>query len=309
MLEALLRDLERLPDVTPVTTWDTRLPAPEVLRTEVHSVDSAADEWRAFQRLAANSDTTVVIAPETDDVLARRLHEAALHGKPVNCDASAARRLADKLKTFQLLSELNLRSVPTTLLAGFGPGSGSTPDFGFPRVVKPRYGAGCVETFVVCNEAEFTQRRNQLASRLESFVVQPHIAGESISVAAISSDAHGRRQWNILPIARQLIHCEAQLRYGGGTMPHVLADRSATQVRNFVGEFCERMPGIRGYIGFDLIVTDDGPMIVDVNPRLTTSYLGYRKLANQNLAREILGLATSGQQLTWKSATVTYGPE
>ena len=36
------------------------------------------------------------------------------------------------------------------------------------------------------------------------------------------------------------------------------------------------IPGLGGYFGVDLILTGDGPSVVDVNPRLTTSYAGLR---------------------------------
>ena len=34
------------------------------------------------------------------------------------------------------------------------------------------------------------------------------------------------------------------------------------------------MPGLRGYVGVDLVLTDSEAVVIEVNPRLTTAYLG-----------------------------------
>ncbi|NIV10374.1 MAG: ATP-grasp domain-containing protein, partial [Aliifodinibius sp.] len=47
----------------------------------------------------------------------------------------------------------------------------------------------------------------------------------------------------------------------------------------------ELLRGLRGYVGVDMVLTNDEPVVVEVNPRLTTSYIGLRKVINFNLAQ------------------------
>jgi len=47
-------------------------------------------------------------------------------------------------------------------------------------------------------------------------------------------------------------------------------------------------------------------LIVEANPRLTTSYLGYRALANENLARKIVQPARAAAPIAWKAGTVEF---
>ena len=63
-------------------------------------------------------------------------------------------------------------------------------------------------------------------------------------------------------------------------------------VRAAGGDACHSIPGLAGYIGFDLILTPDSRrlVVVEANPRLTTAYLGYRELAKENLAIRMLQL-------------------
>jgi predicted ATP-grasp superfamily ATP-dependent carboligase len=48
------------------------------------------------------------------------------------------------------------------------------------------------------------------------------------------------------------------------------------------------IPGLAGIFGIDLIFAKGGPCIVEVNPRLTTSYVGLRRALNVNPAVLVL---------------------
>ena len=48
------------------------------------------------------------------------------------------------------------------------------------------------------------------------------------------------------------------------------------------------LPGLWGYFGVDLILSGGGPVVVDVNPRLTTSYAGLRPALGINAAGMVL---------------------
>jgi len=47
-------------------------------------------------------------------------------------------------------------------------------------------------------------------------------------------------------------------------------------------------PGLRGYFGVDLVLTEEEAWVIEVNPRLTTSYVGLRDVVRMNLAEAIL---------------------
>lgn len=52
-------------------------------------------------------------------------------------------------------------------------------------------------------------------------------------------------------------------------------------------------PGLWGYCGVDFIETAGGPVVVEVNPRLTTSYAGLRRAVGLNPAKLVLDLPGS----------------
>ena len=51
-------------------------------------------------------------------------------------------------------------------------------------------------------------------------------------------------------------------------------------------------------MGIDFIMTDAGPVVLDINPRLTTSYVALSKMTESNLASRILhGFGLPGMTL------------
>src|SRR5690606_33405771 len=78
-----------------------------------------------------------------------------------------------------------------------------------------------------------------------------------------------------------------------GRLPVLPADdQPARALVNRVGQ---ANPGLAGYVGVDMILVDGDPqrpVIVEINPRLTTSYLGYARLYGPAFAARLL--AASG---------------
>jgi predicted ATP-grasp superfamily ATP-dependent carboligase len=50
------------------------------------------------------------------------------------------------------------------------------------------------------------------------------------------------------------------------------------------------VPGLAGYAGMDMILTEDGPRVLEINPRLTTSYGGLRQAIGDNPSGIILDM-------------------
>ena len=55
------------------------------------------------------------------------------------------------------------------------------------------------------------------------------------------------------------------------------------------GRIAAAIPGLWGYVGVDLVATPSGPVVLEVNPRLTTSYCGLRSALQINAAELVLG--------------------
>ena len=63
-------------------------------------------------------------------------------------------------------------------------------------------------------------------------------------------------------------------------------------------------PGLDGFIGIDVILTEEGPVVVEINPRVTTAYAGLRQALGLNPATLLPALAAGTGEAPLHPATV-----
>ena len=296
MLAAVLHDLNRVPGVRAHTLLAEDFgPASVACRRVAPSA-----EEQMFRALAAAADWTLVIAPETDGLLHERCRwteEAG--GRLLGPSAEAVRLTGDKLT---LAGQLRDRGVATPSTLPVREALHAVAGLSFPAVCKPRRGAGSQSTYLVREEAELRCLAGADA------IVQPYVPGMPVSAAFLL----GPGRCLSLPPASQHLSDDGRFRYLGGQLPlpPPLAERASRLGRLAV----EAVPGLRGYVGVDIVLAENadgsGDRVIEINARLTTSYLGLRALAQGNLAKVMLGVATGTEvaELTWhQGAAVRAG--
>jgi biotin carboxylase len=115
--------------------------------------------------------------------------------------------------------------------------------------------------------------------------VQEFILGEAVSVSLICTGAEA----SAISLNKQNIKLatpEAASSYEGGVVPfdHPIRREAFTLAEKVAGS----LAGLRGYVGVDLVLAGDKPFVVDVNPRLTTSYVGLSRVAGFNVAEAMV---------------------
>lgn len=308
MLRALAADAAAVPGWRVAVTWDAALGSFGVPGVEVLLARTPDEERDLFRRLAAGADVTLVIAPEFDGLLenrARTISDAG--GRSAGSTADAIALCGDKLA---LVAHLTRRGVPTveTRRCDFADLEGiftSRVTDGF--VIKPRFGAGAVDLFRVRDRSELAAAREAYAAGrpFGEPVVQPFVPGIPLSVAGIVTPSGVE----FFPVARQQMIGEHRLEYGGGSLPAATGHDGA--ILNLARRTLAAVPGLRGYVGVDLLLpgVDGGfgqPVVVEINPRLTTSYLGYRLLAAENLAERLLVPDIPRPPARWREGRVRF---
>ena len=79
---------------------------------------------------------------------------------------------------------------------------------------------------------------------------------------------------------RQSVRASRPFFYCGGRTP--LDHPLAKQAVDAALRTCRALPGLRGYVGVDLVLTESEAVVIEVNPRLTTAYLGVRSAIEGN---------------------------
>lgn len=307
MLLAACADFASVPGCEVHTTWDARLGAFPLNQVGVVIVHNANEEHAAFDRCAEQSDATFVIAPEFEGLLARKCARVEeLGGKLLGSSIAAIELCADKLRLFSHLHEHGLPTIPTRIWSH----PEESPPLEYPFVIKPRDGAGSMHTFLVTNSRELEAVRKVYAELPSGWqgIAQPYVVGNARSVGALIAEYP--RRIEIFPPAEQFLSNDGRFRYLGGRI-NGSARLNDTQAA-LILQACESIPGLSGYVGIDYLVSNDAPddlLIVEINPRLTTSYLGYRAACDENLPARCFNGAVHDTPICWSTRTVTFTPD
>jgi len=114
-------------------------------------------------------------------------------------------------------------------------------------------------------------------------------------------------------VGEQKLCWESGFEYQGGLVPADLSNDMLTSIQKLIERVCDVLPGLAGYVGFDILLPDTdpkAPLIVEINPRLTTSYTAYRRLTSDNLAELIVKSENEYPLISWdQEQSVRFHPD
>lgn len=310
MAWAMAQDLSALPNISLTVLEDARVPPAQRVSSQVPvtalMVSSAADEQEKFFAAASQSDAVLVIAPETNHALLTRTHcieKAATRN--LGASVEFVRLTADKHQTAEVLAQAGVPAPRGLRLEFYDSTQLSTQRPTFPAVLKPLNACGSEGVCLV----ETPQRLTEIA-RTAAFPLrlEPFHPGLAVSISVLAGPAGAF----FLPPSRQLLSQDGHFAYLGGELPlsPPLAARASALARRAVAA----LPPARGFFGIDLVLGDDRSgaedVIIEVNPRLTTSYVGLRALAKGNLAAALLAvLAGDTFQMEFSSNLIQFSAD
>ncbi len=283
MLRAVTADFIAIPEVQVKVLRDRRQTKLLLPHCQVLEVGSAAEEFVNLTEAAAWADWTVVIAPEFDSLLLERCRWVLkAGGRLLGPGPELVALTSDKQATIECLQAAGV-AVPSGHAV-----SANQPlpiDFAYPAVWKPRDGAGSqgvrrIDSPPAGKAADFVPPQ---PGRLERFC-----PGLAASVACLCGPAG---QFT-LPPCKQHLSDDGTFAYLGGELP--LSPDLAHRATQLAERAVAALPAPRGYLGIDLVLgaASDGSqdVVIEVNPRFTTSYVGLRAAATVNLAAALLNI-------------------
>lgn len=289
MRDALAADFARIPGVAVRTYPDDGPPC---------------DDDRFLAEVEC-SDRQLLVAPEFHGTLYALTCLARTRGNPLGPSPEATELTSDKLTLSEHWRSRGVRTPATT-------DREPTVCDASGVVVKPRFGAGSTATYLLDCRQDFYRVRALLDEANEDIgpmILQEFVPGQAASVAFLC----GPNGCTPLLPAFQLLSADGRFKYEGGELPIPpnLAERAVRLASRAVA--C--VPGLVGYVGVDLVLgaAEDGSRdyAIEINPRLTTSYIGLRALADSNLAEAMLRVAKGEAvgELRWKPGRVRFGPD
>jgi predicted ATP-grasp superfamily ATP-dependent carboligase len=282
MLEALAADAAKDPalDVTVLVEAGRTIDLPPRMRAVSVPV---GDDVAKLVAAARAAEWAVVVAPETDGELAARVKAVRAAGGRVLAPTDAAIAIgADKQATIDALAA---RGIPVPAGRSLAPAEPVPTGFHLPAVRKARMGCGG-EGLEILSAPDAAPA--PMPTRLEAFV-----PGTPVGVSAIC----GPRAPLVLPPLQQVFTGGPRPRYLGS---HPLDDEPlAARARTLAARALAAVGADCGWAGVDLILgaRADGrdDRVLEVNPRVTTSFVGHARLFASSLVAAMIAAATGAE--------------
>jgi uncharacterized protein len=190
-------------------------------------------------------------------VLGPGLEEARVKGvRVLNNPPEKAALVSDKLWLAGWLEERGFPFIPT----GKSPENAS-----FPAVIKPRKGAGGVGCMLVKRASDIKLEED--VKLREGMIIQDWLSGTPASVSVIGTGRDSRA----IAVNEQLIGTPwagaDEFRYSGNISP---LEPPQLEIVGMAEEIVSEL-GLVGSNGVDFLLTENGPVVVEVNPRFQGS--------------------------------------
>lgn len=317
MRNALWSDFSALENIEIVTTCDARLDLPKLNLSNHHVAHTIADHslseiMQIWRNLIEDCDAVLVIAPETDGVLEtlmKMVEESAV--KNLGCTRAAVQIASNKYDTYRLLKSAGILTIPTYAVHEFLV-SDFRQNLAFKNgcVIKPVDGAGCEDTLYFNDDMALrawllSKASKDLKTQAKS-IIQPYQIGTPASLSILCK--HGKAL--LLSCNQQMIEfTSSDMKHSKMTGNDVLQNQDGHASMHYKGCFVNglnehqqafatlakdiaaALPGLNGYIGVDVILNHDDIYVVEINPRITTSYIALGESIGINPAKLLLDLA------------------
>lgn len=282
MLQSLTKDLSTQFGVELYITRDYRLSEHFFLQfNNINLIQVAKDSdiKSIFTDLCYQCDAVWPTAPESDGILAELCEiVAASNALLLNTASAAVEITGNKLSTYNYLRKNKIPVVLTKALSYYQWRPIDT------CVIKPIDGVGCENSFVVSNKAEYGRVTANIENMCD-YIIQPYIKGRSISLSCLFKQG---RAWLICCNEQQIDIERQQFSLTACIVNCVTEQRQILE--DIMEAIAEAIPDLSGYVGIDLIATSSGPKVLEINPRLTTPYVGIKEALGVSIAENVLQL-------------------
>lgn len=280
MLSALLSDLLDAGFDNIVCTRDPRL---EKINKDIEIINPGKNAWQTWQRCMEESAAVWLIAPETSNVLRELTCMAqACDGLLLGSNSAAVELTTRKSNTIRHLITNHIPAVPVL----YDMDNLSANKTGW--VIKPDDGVGAEGCYLFDDLSALQQHINCLNST--NFIVQEYIPGIPVSISMLCLQG----QAQVLACNEQLFKFENGKGHLSGVVVNGLREYYQ-ELEMIAYDIAGAIDGLTGYAGVDLIMAEQGPVVVEINPRLTTAYAGLGSSLGRNPAEMIMNLMQNGR--------------
>jgi predicted ATP-grasp superfamily ATP-dependent carboligase len=306
MLRTIIEDFKNL-GFHITTLLDSRIEfLSHYLKADViKSVELEEDYLKKYTDCVKDSNYCFVIAPEFSNILFNLTKIVTTNKKTLlSIDLNGVKLGASKLETYRFFIG-NKMGTPKSYKI---PSKGGFLDLDFilqkfnllnsPIVIKPDDGVGSELIFYFekkDNILLFFESSNKIIDTNRTYLLQEYIEGDPMSVSIINDktlDKPVKNSLKILSINAQNLQITDPNKdsvYFGGSTPVYQFEQLKNQIEDILARV--DLSAFQGYFGIDFVKKSDNSLsFIEINPRLTTSYVGIRNILEFNPMALLLNL-------------------
>jgi predicted ATP-grasp superfamily ATP-dependent carboligase len=246
----------------------------------------------------SNHNACYIIAPETNDSL-YNLVDVIEHTDAIslNCSSQAIKQASDKSILPSKSTKLGLKIPKTRVFQKYESMAKIKricKELQFPLIIKAATNTSCSLLSFVENENEVIPAVKKIKNCGSNnfIIIQEFEKGLPVSVSLICTSRE------IIPLSLNLQDIflappNLTSSYNGGVVP--FEHNQQSKVFDAAKRIASSFDGFRGYVGVDLVLSENEISVIETNPRLSTSYVGLRNVLKANIAQLIVDAVTSGK--------------
>jgi tyramine---L-glutamate ligase len=218
----------------------------------------------AVDKCIQDADAVWPLLPETGGLLETTSERVLFHRKVLlGSSPEAVHLTASKFRTAELLLKAGILAVPTYYID-----SSPRNELG-AWVVKPDDGAGCSRTNIISHLNEVQALAAPQFN--DNYVLQPYIRGRACSLTLFCT----AKEIFLLGCNDHRVAMSNNRFYYMGSTVNSIVDNDG-ELGRLASQVVSVFPGLWGYVGIDFIMTPGGPVVLEVNPRMTLAHVGLR---------------------------------
>jgi predicted ATP-grasp superfamily ATP-dependent carboligase len=305
MLRSIISDFKELNfEISTLVDYRITFLSSLLKADSIITVSSNDNYLEKFKKMVFECNYCFIIAPEFSNILYDLTKIVIEYNKTLlSIELDGVELFSSKIKTYEFFKKNGMKTPLTyeiPLLDG-------TLDINFvlekfgelkgPIIIKPEDGVGAEHTYYFRTKFQLKRFFKKIDKRIEPnrrFIIQEYIQGWDLSLSLIGTKTNTNLQ-NEKPLLLS-INYQAILRdrdggivYFGGATPNTVGNNEDI-IKNIEIELKKlNILNLNGYFGVDFIMKGGSYIyFIEINPRLTTSYIGIRNATNINPAQLIL---------------------
>ncbi|MEJ2295352.1 MAG: ATP-grasp domain-containing protein, partial [Candidatus Lokiarchaeota archaeon] len=253
-------------------------------------VEENSNYLDTFYHTLPKSDSCFIIAPEFLNILYKLTEIVIKYKKELYSVGLEGIKLgASKMSTYKFFKRFHIPTPETFCI----PTVNHQFDLEFiykkfhelnhSIIIKPDDGVGAESVLFINDENQIHdlfETDKVLLDNSRTYILQKYIKGVDMSASLIGISDKNRIKTYILSVNTQNVSLRKgriNSQYNGGITPAQISNNIIDTLEHFLHKL--DLSHFKGYFGIDFILIDENTIkFIEINPRLTTSYLGIRNI-------------------------------